>query len=109
MVDDERFDTFDAVDDFTISRPMRVHVIHNPDAINPLPLWVFSEDVDKQIVRQNDRWIEFSSTDAEVRHSDIARFAYDIFDRRGREHGHDLEHWLEGEREALDRIGRQPE
>lgn len=105
----ERFDTFDAVDDFSVSRTMRVHVIHNPDAINPMPLWVFSEHVDKQIIRQDDRWIEFSSTDAEVRHSDIARLAYGIFDRRGREHGHDLEHWLEGEREALARIGRQRE
>ena len=68
---------------------------------------MFSEHVDKQIIRQDDRWIEFSSTDAEVRHSDIARLAYGIFEGRGREHGHDLEHWFEGEREALNRIGRQ--
>ena len=29
---------------------------------------------------------------------DIARVAYQLFERRGGEHGHDLEDWLEAER-----------
>jgi hypothetical protein len=56
----ERFDTFEAADDFTRQRPMRAHVIHNPDATNPLPLWVFSEPHDMQIIRQDGRWTEFT-------------------------------------------------
>jgi hypothetical protein len=105
----QRFDTFDAADDFTRTRPMRVHVIHNPDATNPLPLWVFSEPHDKQIIRQGDRWVEFSSPPEEVRRVDLARRAYEKFESGGRKHGHHLENWLEAEREALDQIGRLPE
>jgi hypothetical protein len=102
----ERFDAFDGtVDDFTVPRPMRVHVIHNPDAANPLPLWVFSEPDDKQIIRQGDRWIEFSSPPAQVRHSDMARRAYEIFERHGRRHGRDREDWLQAERETREQIG----
>ena len=84
---------------------MRAHVIHNPEATNPLPLWVFSDPHDRQIIRQGDRWIEFTCPPEEVGHSDIARMAYGIFERRGQEHGHDLNHWLDAEREARDRIG----
>jgi DUF2934 family protein len=103
-----RFDTFDGtVDDFTVPRPMRVHVIHNPDATHPLPLWVFSEPDDKQIIMKDNRWIEFFSPPAEVRHADIARRAYDHFTRRGGQHGHDVDDWLAAEREARDAIGEQ--
>jgi hypothetical protein len=48
---------------------MKVRVIHNPDATIPLPLWVFSEPQDRQIIRLNDRWIEFQCRPAVVRHS----------------------------------------
>lgn len=101
-----RFDDFDGtVDDMTVPRPMKAHVIHNPDATHPLPLWVFSEPHDKQIIRQGDRWIEFSCPPAEFRHADIARRAYQIFEARGRQHGHDADDWLQAEREARDVIG----
>jgi hypothetical protein len=100
-----RFDDFDGtVDDFTVARPMRVHVIHNPDATHPLPLWVFSEAHDKQIIRQGDRWIEFSCPPAEVRHADIARRAFHLFEERARQHGHDVVNWLQAEREAREAI-----
>ena len=32
-------------------------------------------------------------------HESIARLAYQRFEERGREHGHDLDDWLEAERE----------
>ncbi len=100
-----RFDDFDGtVDDFTMPRPMRVHVIHNPDATHPLPLWVFSEPHDKQIIKEGDRWIEFSCPPDEVRHADIARRAFGIFERHGRQHGHDADDWLQAEREAREAI-----
>ena len=34
----------------------------------------------------------------EVSAEEIARVAYQLFERRGCEHGHDLEDWLEAER-----------
>jgi DUF2934 family protein len=36
---------------------------------------------------------------ADLRNHDIARRAYDLFLARGRKHGHDLEDWLQAERE----------
>jgi hypothetical protein len=35
----------------------------------------------------------------EPTHEDIARRAYQLFEARGREHGHDVEDWLQAERE----------
>lgn len=32
-------------------------------------------------------------------HEEIARLAYEIFERRGADHGRDLEDWLQAERE----------
>jgi DUF2934 family protein len=32
-------------------------------------------------------------------HDDVARRAYELFEARGGENGHDLEHWLDAERE----------
>ena len=32
---------------------------------------------------------------------DVARRAYDLYLARGREHGHDVEDWLQAERELL--------
>jgi hypothetical protein len=84
---------------------MRVHVIHNPDATHPLPLWVFSEPDDKQIIRHGDRWIEFSCPPAKVRHADIARRAFETFEAGGRQQGHDTNDWLQAENEAREAIG----
>jgi hypothetical protein len=33
---------------------------------------------------------------------DIARRAYELYETRGREHGHDLDDWLQAERELQD-------
>ncbi|MEW6246400.1 MAG: DUF2934 domain-containing protein [Nitrospirota bacterium] len=33
----------------------------------------------------------------------IAQRAYELYERRGREHGHDLDDWLAAERELLSR------
>src|SRR6266852_4487927 len=35
---------------------------------------------------------------------DIARRAYELYERRGREHGHDLDDWLQVERELQDEM-----
>src|SRR5579864_3090343 len=42
----------------------------------------------------------------QVTDRDIARRAYELFEKRGREHGHDLDDWLQAERE-LDRTPSQ--
>jgi hypothetical protein len=44
----------------------------------------------------------------------IARRAYELFLARGSEHGHDLQDWLQAERELLDavqeyEVGRKPD
>jgi hypothetical protein len=33
-------------------------------------------------------------------HDDIARRAYELYEARGREHGHDLDDWLQAERDC---------
>jgi hypothetical protein len=37
----------------------------------------------------------------------VARRAYDLFERRGREEGHDVEDWLEAERLVKDELLQQ--
>ena len=39
----------------------------------------------------------------------VARRAYDLFERRGREEGHDVEDWLEAERLVKDELLRDSE
>ena len=39
---------------------------------------------------------------ANVTEHDIARRAYDLYLARGREHGHDVDDWLQAERELRD-------
>jgi len=34
---------------------------------------------------------------------EVARVAYELFEQRGREHGHDLEDWIEAERIVRER------
>jgi hypothetical protein len=41
-------------------------------------------------------------------HEEVERRAYRIFRERGAEPGHDLEHWLEAEKELLDELKRAP-
>jgi hypothetical protein len=35
---------------------------------------------------------------------DIARRAYELYEKRGRKHGHDLDDWLQAERELQDAL-----
>src|SRR5260370_17300160 len=39
---------------------------------------------------------------------DIARRAYELYEKRGREHGHDLDDWLQAERELGDSLSSTP-
>jgi hypothetical protein len=39
----------------------------------------------------------------------VARKAYDLFERRGRNEGHDVEDWLEAERQVREELLRQNE
>jgi hypothetical protein len=48
---------------------------------------------------------------AQVAHGEVARRAYDLFLARGCEHGHDLDDWLQAERElqgTLNATTRRP-
>ena len=40
-----------------------------------------------------------------VSSNDIARLAYELFERRGRRHGAELEDWLEAERQLTSGVG----
>jgi Protein of unknown function (DUF2934) len=46
-----------------------------------------------------DRALKLSHRSANVTARDVARRAYDIYIARGCEHGHDVEDWLQAERE----------
>jgi hypothetical protein len=39
---------------------------------------------------------------ATMTHREIARRAYELYEERGGEHGHDLDDWLQAERELQD-------
>jgi len=41
---------------------------------------------------------------ADIDDSDIARRSYTLYEERGNEHGHDLDDWLQAERELLDAV-----
>jgi hypothetical protein len=56
-----------------------------------------NENLDRQWLRVVAR--AFVEMDVRVTHKDMARRAYDLFVARGREHGRDLEDWLQAERE----------
>ena len=40
----------------------------------------------------------------DVGETDIARLAFELFERRGGEHGHDIEDWLAAERELRETV-----
>jgi hypothetical protein len=46
---------------------------------------------------------EASVTLLPITHEDIARRAYELFERSGAGHGSDLQHWFEAERQLLER------
>jgi len=39
-------------------------------------------------------------------HDEIARVAYELYEKRGRSHGHELKDWLEAEEIVLEKHGR---
>ena len=45
-----------------------------------------------------------SSADAAYNPGDVAIRAYEIYCDRGCEHGHDVDHWLEAERQLRDEL-----
>ena len=51
--------------------------------------------------RQTDNLVTMSSVNplASVSESDIARRAYELYEERGGGHGHDVDDWLQAERE----------
>jgi len=50
-------------------------------------------------VRRRPKTQSVAATASDNGHEATARRAYDIFERRGHEHGRDLEDWLQAERE----------
>jgi len=49
LIAGERFDTFDATDDFSIERKMKVRVLYHSDAAVPVPREVFNDPDDEQL------------------------------------------------------------
>lgn len=49
LIAGERFDTFEAVDDFSVERPMKMRIVYNPDALVPLPRDVFNGPDDEHL------------------------------------------------------------
>ena len=49
LISEKRFDTWDKVDDFSVERPMKVRIVHNPHASVPLPREVFNAADDEQV------------------------------------------------------------
>lgn len=58
----------------------------------------------KQNRRQEVEKADGSTEDREPDQEQIRQLAYEFFCECGCEHGHDLEHWLEAERRALERL-----
>lgn len=50
-----------------------------------------------------DRKTESERPDQDQLREEIQQLAYTLFCRCGYEHGHDLEHWVEAERQVLER------
>jgi len=46
-----------------------------------------------------------ASNDSTVTSNDIARLAYELYERRGRSHGAELDDWLEAERQLTNSVG----
>ncbi len=42
-------------------------------------------------------------------HNDVAKVAHELYEERGRDHGYDLQDWLEAERIVLRRIEKSAE
>ena len=53
----------------------------------------------ERVATSADRAPKSMSERATVTNSDVARRAYDLYLARGREHGHDVDDWLQAERE----------
>jgi DUF2934 family protein len=45
-----------------------------------------------------------SALAAAMTHRDVTRRAYELYEERGGEHGHDLDDWLQAEREVQDAL-----
>ena len=58
-----------------------------------------SKKTDDSIATAADRAPKPQTQLATVTNSDVARRAYDLYVERGREHGHDVDEWMQAERE----------
>jgi len=58
-----------------------------------------SPTTNKAVATAADRAPKSLAQSASVTSTDIARHAYDLYLARGCEHGHDVEDWLQAERE----------
>ena len=56
---------------------------------------------DERVATADDRVSESRIQPATVTHDDVASRAYDIYVERGWEDGHDVDDWLQAERELL--------
>lgn len=58
---------------------------------------------EREIETNTDVENQFSAT---ITQEEIAQRAYALYEARGREDGHDLDDWLEAERELLEQLSR---
>jgi hypothetical protein len=49
---------------------------------------------------------EAASTAPDDLYARVAALAYSLYERRGHEHGHDLEDWIQAEKAILEETGR---
>ena len=57
--------------------------------------------------RSGSKTVTASESPRAVGFEEIAKVAYELFEQRGRMHGHDLEDWLEAERLVRERRKRR--
>jgi len=56
-------------------------------------------NTDERTATASDRAPKAPPRQASVTSNDVARRAYDLYLARGREHGHDVDDWMQAERE----------
>ncbi len=61
-----------------------------------------------RLVRRTPRATVPKTAPAPVSREAIAARAYELFERDGRSHGHDLDHWLEAERQLVPAPAARP-
>jgi hypothetical protein len=69
--------------------------------------WTQRQSTDDEPAQSDDMRNAASATDwrrmTDVAHDHIAHRAYELYEERGREHGHDIDDWLKAEHEIEER------